>query len=147
MNCNYRMLLKTNINQTYQRGVDDHTCCRLVMIAVLNLQFNPEILFSSLALVFVFDIIPGSAYNWTVTATSRGSNPLRRVFTFSEISPPVAPVSVIKASATVSGYQTFVFTVGNKPFVSWLIKGTPHPLTSVPGDQNFCFLRRSVQTK
>ncbi|XP_075247452.1 uncharacterized protein LOC142340646 [Convolutriloba macropyga] len=69
-----------------------------------------------LSLEFNFGIIPGSAYVWNITSTSRGSNPLQRVYSFSDTSPPVRPVSLVTAAATLLHYDVFTLTVGNRPY-------------------------------
>ncbi|XP_075264193.1 uncharacterized protein LOC142356110 [Convolutriloba macropyga] len=67
--------------------------------------------------VFDFnDLIPGSAYLWIITATSQGSNPLQRIYSFSNITFPMQPISVVEAAYSLESYDTFVFTIGDRPY-------------------------------
>ncbi|XP_075239393.1 uncharacterized protein LOC142334949 [Convolutriloba macropyga] len=69
-----------------------------------------------LNLAFSFDIVPGSSYVWKIIATSRGSNPLQRNYTFSDTNPPVVPISLVEAASTLETYDIFVLTVGSETF-------------------------------
>ena len=68
--------------------------------------------------IFDFDeVLPGSAYSWTIIATSQGLNPLLRTYSFSDVTLPTHPISPVQAAYTLESYNTFVFTVGDQPFV------------------------------
>ncbi|XP_075254480.1 uncharacterized protein LOC142345915 [Convolutriloba macropyga] len=69
-----------------------------------------------LTLSFSFDVVPGSSYEWTLIATSQGSNPLQRNYTFYNTNPPITPIPLVQAASTLETYNTFVLTIGSELF-------------------------------
>ncbi|XP_075250736.1 uncharacterized protein LOC142342943 [Convolutriloba macropyga] len=71
----------------------------------------------SLQVSFTFDdVVPGSAYSWTITGTSQGSKPLQRTYSFSDSTLPMQPISLVKAAYSLQSYDTFIFTIGDQPY-------------------------------
>ncbi|XP_075254779.1 uncharacterized protein LOC142346155 [Convolutriloba macropyga] len=79
-------------------------------------RLDPSVTFSAL--------FAGSMYRWTLTVTSRGLNPLQRIYHFQNSTMPAKPIALVEAAATLDQYDTFTLTIGNVPYV----EGSPKAL-------------------